>query len=323
MSIPVVDLTMNMEELSKRWIAPAVEPLAAQLERDGFLLYRDVYNSVGTPGTPPSTVSVLTDAQARLDQMSAPRMNSRRLVVDPVANGRLIDGLKGLYHANMNIEDQFRTGLFGKQILDFSEIAMGQNVASHTGGVATGTPLVNGASQTGSSLITDGWTASQTPIVKRGDVFTITTGANLVHSINPVNYQSNGFRQQFTVTADANSDGSGNATLSISPAITVTGAQQTVTASPSDGAAITMYGSSLGVSPQNLAFQSEAIVLGTADLELPEDGSGAKGSRTVHTGISMAVVQQYDIQSYLNRYRIDILYGWVLRRAEHVVRVWG
>ena len=36
-------------------------------------------------------------------------------------------------------------------------------------GVATGTPLVNGASQTGNELITDGWTAGVTGIMKAGE----------------------------------------------------------------------------------------------------------------------------------------------------------
>lgn len=65
-------------------------------------------------------------------------------------------------------------------------------------GVGTGTPLVNGASQTGSSIITDGWTAGQTDILKAGDPLQIG------------NYT-------YYVTANANSDGSGNATFNIYP----------------------------------------------------------------------------------------------------------
>ena len=67
-------------------------------------------------------------------------------------------------------------------------------------GIATGTPLVNGASQTGKTLVTDGWTTSQTGILKAGDYF-----------------QVNGELKM--VTADCNSDGSGNATISFTPAL--------------------------------------------------------------------------------------------------------
>lgn len=36
-------------------------------------------------------------------------------------------------------------------------------------GVATGTPLINGASQSGTTIATDGWTANTTGILKAGD----------------------------------------------------------------------------------------------------------------------------------------------------------
>lgn len=71
-------------------------------------------------------------------------------------------------------------------------------------GVATGTPLVNGASQTGSSLITDGWTVSVTGIMKRGDILKL-----------------NGHSKVYMVTDDANSNASGQATINISPALIV------------------------------------------------------------------------------------------------------
>lgn len=82
-------------------------------------------------------------------------------------------------------------------------------------GTATGTPLVMGASQTGYSLITDGWTAGVTNILRAGDFFRI--GNNL-----------------FMNLTDVNSNGSGQATLDIFPNIGTT-----IRPSPSDNAPIT------------------------------------------------------------------------------------
>ena len=79
-------------------------------------------------------------------------------------------------------------------------------------GAATGTPLVNGVSQTGRSLATKGWTASVTGILKAGDFIGIS-----------------GQTKVYMVTADASSDVSGNATLTIEPALM---------SSPADGAAL-------------------------------------------------------------------------------------
>lgn len=75
---------------------------------------------------------------------------------------------------------------------------LGDSAAKTARGIATGTPLVNGASQTGQSLVTDGWTAGVTGILKAGDY--IQLGQRLYKVLN-----------------DANSDGSGNATLDIWP----------------------------------------------------------------------------------------------------------
>tara|TARA_R110000787_G_scaffold42392_3_gene104383 strand:+ start:2331 stop:2951 length:621 start_codon:yes stop_codon:yes gene_type:complete len=71
-------------------------------------------------------------------------------------------------------------------------------------GVGTGTPLVDGASQSGTTLTTDGWTASQTGIMKAGDWVQIGAGSS---------------RQLCTVLEDADSDGAGDATLSLFPRI--------------------------------------------------------------------------------------------------------
>lgn len=83
-------------------------------------------------------------------------------------------------------------------------------------GVATGTPLVNGASQTGNSLVTDGWTNSTTGILKAGDYIQLGSGATA---------------RLYKVLDDVNSDGSGNATLTLFPDLRT---------SPSDNATITV-----------------------------------------------------------------------------------
>jgi hypothetical protein len=62
--------------------------------------------------------------------------------------------------------------------------------------------------------------------VAAGDVFTLP----LVFSVNPVTKQSTGSLMQFVVTANASSDGSGNLTAIISPAIITAGPFQNVTA---------------------------------------------------------------------------------------------
>jgi hypothetical protein len=73
-------------------------------------------------------------------------------------------------------------------------------------GAATGTPLVNGASQTGGSLVIDGAATSVTGWLKAGDYIQLgTNGSSRLHK----------------VLTDANSNGSGNVTLDIWPHIRI------------------------------------------------------------------------------------------------------
>lgn len=79
---------------------------------------------------------------------------------------------------------------------------MGDPIGAVPRGVATGTPLVKGAAQTGDTLLTDGWTISTTGILKTGDWIQLGTGSS---------------SRLHKVLQDANSDGSGNATLELWP----------------------------------------------------------------------------------------------------------
>lgn len=92
--------------------------------------------------------------------------------------------------------DGFFTSLNGPE----GTFYLGDPKAETPLGNAGGTPKVNGANQAGGSLVTDGWDASITGILKSGDY--IQVGNRL-----------------YKIKQDANSDGSGNATLDIFPDI--------------------------------------------------------------------------------------------------------
>lgn len=310
------EMALSLDDFSERIISPAMSAIASTIDFDGLTQYQNVYNSVGTPGTTPATARVYLDGGALLSDYATPKDDMRHAIVNPDAEAATVDGLKGLFQQSNAIGDQYIRGQMGRG-LGFM-FGMDQNVNRHTVGVATGTPLVNGATQTGSTLATDGWTNSTTGILKKGDVFTI----DGVFGVNPVTGQSTGKLQQFVVTADVNSGAStGPANVPISPPIITTGAKKTVTASPANDAPITVLGTGATAYPQNLAFHREAFVLGTADLEMPQGVDFA--SRQVYEGISMRIVRQYDISEDRFPCRVDVLYGWLTARPEFACRVWG
>jgi hypothetical protein len=82
-------------------------------------------------------------------------------------------------------------------------------------GTGAGTPLVNGAGQTGSSLISDGWSASQV-VLRAGDYLAVNGELKMV-------------------TADVTSNGAGQATIAFKPSLR---------ASPADNAALTLVNAS-------------------------------------------------------------------------------
>lgn len=82
---------------------------------------------------------------------------------------------------------------------------LGHPASATPRGSAPGTPLVNGAHAAAvNSLATKGWTPSQTGILKAGDLIQLGSGSSA---------------RMYKNLADADSDGSGNATLDLWPAL--------------------------------------------------------------------------------------------------------
>lgn len=325
------DLTLSIEEYSERYIKPAVITLANTMDRKGYDLYQKVWNSVGTPGTTPSSFSAVADAAQRLDEMAV-MGDSRYMMLNPAARYAVAANQLTLDSVGTKGKSAYEKALMG-EIAMFDTYST-QNVTNHTVGVATGTPLVNGAAQNVTyaasgggntqSLITDGWTNSTTGILKAGDVFTIAG----VYAVNPVPGEGTTgkivmpYLQQFTVLADADSGATtGPATLTISPAIITSGPFQTVSAAPADNAAITVRGTGATSYAQNLGFHRNAFALVTCPLEMP-DGAAFKARESAN-GLSIRVVKDYDISSDDDIIRLDVLYGWKAIYPDLACRLWG
>lgn len=316
LSFSSADLKLSIDDFSKRFIRPAITTIANKVDYDGLQLYKKVGNSVGTAGNTPATNEVWLDAGVKLDNLAAPE-DERHIVANPAARAKLLFGNQALYHPGDAISKQYRKGQFYGEMLGFDSWNQDQNIARHTVGTYSGTPLVNLASQTGATINTDGWGSGVTSL-KEGDVFTI----DGVYAVNPQNRQSTGQLQDFVVTSDI-SDTAGAIAIPISPSIITSGAFQTVSASPANDAAITMKGTSATAYPQNLAFHEDAFVLATADLPLPRGVDMASRQNDPDTGLSIRLVRAYDVVSDQFPCRLDILYGWSPLYTETAVRVWG
>lgn len=306
------DLTLTVEEYSERYIKPACIALANKVDVDLHGLYTKVWNHVGTPGTTPANYAAVSDVAQRMDEMAVP-MDRRYLMLNPAAGHTIAGTATALYMQNV-AQSAYRSGSIGE--IAGLETYKTQNVQTHTVGAHGGTPLVNGGSQNDtyaasgaaneSSLVTDGWSTS-TAVLAAGDVITIAG----VFAVNPVPGESGKsalpYLQQFVVKSAVTSDGSGNATLTVSPAIISSGPQQTVSATPADNAAITVVGTASTAYPQNLGFHRNAFALVMCPMDMP-DGASWK-ARESKDGLSIRVIKDYDMTNDEERIRMDILYG--------------
>lgn len=302
------DLTLTIDEFSKRYIQPAISVLATSIEADALSMIKDVYNTVDSNA---ATFSYADFANGRrlLNQYLAP--DSGRAGV--MASGHVVsflDAIKGFFNPQEAVSKPYLQGKIGKVngISTYEDTVL--NPFQSGTAPATTAYLVNGANQTGSNITVDGGTTT----FKKGDVITFTG----VNAVDAETKQDRGFVQQFVLTADV----AGSATsLPISPAIVTTGAAQNVTASPADNAPILKVGGGASaLYTQSMLFHPEAFTFVTADLIDPSK-YGAWGTRQVMDGISMSIAQQYNISTANIPCRIDVLYGYKTLRPQLATRV--
>lgn len=301
MNFSTAELSLSLDDFSKRIIEPAMTVLAANVESDALSMYKDIYQSVWNGGSA-ATYNKALDARVLLQRSLAPA-NDRTALMDSLAMADVVKDTKTLFQDSASIAKQYKEGYMGRAAgFDWSENTL---MPSHTRGGSNGAYLVNGATQTGSTLTVD--TGATAPAA--GDVITIAG----VFSVHPETKQSTGVLQQFVI-------GSGATTTSfpISPAIVTSGAAQNVSGSPADNAAITFAGTASTAVGTSLLFQKEAFAFATADLVMPKGVDFS--AREVMDGISMRVVRDYDINNDKLPCRVDILYGFKTLRPQLAVR---
>lgn len=323
------DLTLTIEEYSERYIKPAMITLAQTVDALGAALYTKLWNSVGTPGTTPANYAAVATAARRATEMSIPNAE-RKAVLNSDAFHTIAATLTTLNMPQMAMK-AWESGEIGN--LAGFETYESVNLKTHTNGARGGTPLVNGAAQNTTyalskttntqALIVDGGSNSITGWAKAGDVFTIAG----VFAVNPVPGEGTTgktvmpYLQQFTVAADADTNGSGQVTLTIAPAIITSGPYQTVSAAPADNAALVFFGTAATGYPQNMCFHKNTFALVTVPLEMP-DGVNWK-SQENDEGISVRLVKDYDINADEDIIRADVLFGWKCVYPDLGVRLWG
>jgi len=315
LSFSSVDRTMSLDDFSKRILAPAVNNLAGAVASTimaggeggvaNFVSNVDGANNVLAP-----TAQTYLNANANLNNNSAP-LGNRKVVNTPFTEAKIVGALAGLFNPQPELSRQYRTGTM-QQALGFDWF-MDQTTIAHTTGSYNGAATVNGAGQTGTSVLVTAIVGT----LNQGDFITLAG----VNQVNRITKQTTGVLRQFVVTSSV---AAGGTTIPIYPAlIPPVGGNavqyQTVTASPANGAAMLLVTNASATFRKNLAYAPEAITMATADLELP--GGVHEAHREAFDGISIRMVTAYNITTDQFITRLDVLYGFLYVRPEWIVAV--
>lgn len=321
-SFTSTDLTLKIGDLAERVIEPAMVRLADKVDVDLFSLFINVNNWVGTPGNVLSNFDSFAAGTERLNNGAVPQESRTACLTPRDKRGMLssITGPASIFNEKA-VGDAYRRGMLG--MIDEVEAYGVQNVATLTTGTRTngtnngGVPTTYAASKdTGTQTLTiNGLGAGGT--ISAGEVFTLAG----VFDVNPVNKGVQSYLKQFTVTTAATADGAGAATVTIRPAMILTGAYQNISAAPAAAAVLTWLGAASTNFRQNMIFHKNAFALVMVPMIRPE--GAVKVSRMSHKGISVRVIPVYDGTNDNNAWRLDLLYGVKVIDERLAVRLSG
>jgi len=297
-----LERTLSFNKLEDK-VAAAMEPVANEIDRQGLQLARlSTFNTIGTPGTLPTTqalaLAAVTGVNQRLDEMGAPRKDKRRaFIMNPALNGATLQGFAGMFNGQQTLTKQFESGVMVDSL--GLAYAMGQNVDVHTNGTqaVTGTAVAAGLS--GSSIAC----AALTGTITRGTKISFPG----VFAVNPQSRQSTGTLAQFVVTADLLA---GATALPISPALTPSGAFQNVS-NATTAANFTIFGTASGAYNANVAYHKDAFTLAMVPMWAPPGGKGVIDvAQETYKGFTIKVTEFYDGINDNSIMRLDVLFGW-------------
>ena len=311
-SFTQADLLLSLDDFAERILLPMMNVLAGSVASTvmgnseggiaGIVANLDAGGNIQNPNQ-----GTYLQARARLNDNSAP-MPARKIINDPWTEARVVSSLAGLLNPGTAISEQYYEGVMYRA-LGFTWY-MDHTVIKHTAGSFTA-GTVNGAGQTGPNLVTNAITGT----LNVGDIVTIAG----VNAVNFVTKATTGMLRQFVVTSNA----LGGATaLALFPSIIPPGGggvavqYQTVTASPANGAAISLFTLPSVTFRKNFAYAPQMVTFCTGDLPLP-DGVEEK-ARHRYDNVSMRSITQYIIGTDQSATRLDVLFGVLFVRPQ-----WG
>ena len=273
-----------------------------------------VFNVIGDPTAAITTIDPYFDAGAVLTEEGCKERTDRFIVITPRAQARLASTNSTLFNPQSKVSDYFNRGIVDGMLGGFEFIADDQ-VPTRTSGIcgAGGAPKVNGANQSGTTLVLDGFAANAT--INAGDIFTISG----VNSVNPVDKSPQTRLHQFRVMANATASGGGAVTLTVFPALTVTAPLQNVSALPVNNADIVFLTGSQATYSTMLAYHREAFEFTTIPLPIAHGTTQQQIATSDKMGLSLRWTRGFDINAGRHVNRLETQVAYCVKRPERLV----
>lgn len=287
-------MALNVDDFTRQVIEPAVTAIAEYVNESIAQKYVDIPYYVGTSGDTPSTLVDIANIRKELNKNRCPN-DMRSFVMDFDAEAKFIalDSLAEVDKAGTN--SALRNAAIGR--VYGMDLLADSGIQTHVAGGYTAladVTITAGASGASSVTLTSAAGDSTAKLVK-GDIFSIDD-------------------YQFVVTADTDAAVAGVVTASIYPALPNAFGDFT-------SASVAFPDKTAGGHVANLAFNKNAFCFATAPLAPPR--GGADSYTLVADGLSLRVVEDYDINSDINLWRMDILYTVKTLYPELATRVLG
>lgn len=303
-----VKLERSEEELQEQYFEPAAAAFSQEIDSRcaNFARY-NTNNIVGALGTDATSVQQYYQARQRLMEKACPP-GKRCMLVSSSMMQNLGSNITSIFHPEDEITQMWKEGSIGR-LAGFSWFES-NSLYQHTAGTWQSTVTVNGANQSGTSLVV---TSTAGDTYMQGDKFSI---AN-VNQVNPMTKRIPGKTQvmEFVVTQGFTAVGGGADTVNFLPAIYGPGSQyQNVDSLPANGAALTLWPGTTSpngkVGTVGLALSRFAFALVGAKLYVPEAVEKSGSAQDPDTGISIRKVKAWDPVRSVQVNRMDGLMGF-------------
>lgn len=294
-------------------LKPRAKTLANKVEK--FIctdnLQPAVYQTVGTPGVPVDFQSVL-NTDAYMTELGIPEDGNRYFSNSPAVSAALSNDLYNVFNMTVNKGalmdgfighlsgfDFFKTNFLKRQIA-----GVGQAGASGVAGFKLAGTITNGPISGGNTFVLTGLVAGQATPFAVGDKIQFAASAD-VYMVNPLTYEPLSQTAQFVVVSSTASDGGGNATVTVSPTIVVSGARKNISTAIPNGAQLLLADDH----NESIAFHNQAIVFAAPPIS--ELKGGVEAVTTYSDLYKMAITYTLgaDIRNYVQLDRLDIISG--------------